>query len=78
MKLEFSRQIFEKDHISSFIKIRPVGVELFHADGKDMTKLTVAIRNFVNAPKNCTCHFVHDKSHFDLLGIELRPPRKRI
>ena len=46
MKLEFSRQIFEKTQISSFIKIRPVGAELFHADRQtDMTKLIVAFRN---------------------------------
>ena len=32
------------------MKIYPVGVELFHADGQtDMTKLTVAFRNFANA-----------------------------
>jgi hypothetical protein len=32
--------------------ISPVGAELFHADGQtDMTKLTVAFRNFANAPK---------------------------
>ena len=32
--MEFSRQIFEKkkNQISDFMKIRPVGVELFHAD----------------------------------------------
>jgi hypothetical protein len=30
-----------------------VGAELFQADGQtDMTKLTVAFRNFANAPKN--------------------------
>jgi hypothetical protein len=36
MKHEFSQQIFEKKkiQISSFIKIRPVGAELFHADGR--------------------------------------------
>jgi hypothetical protein len=35
------------------MKIRPMGTELFHAEeGKDMTKLTVAFRNFVNVPKN--------------------------
>jgi hypothetical protein len=34
------------------MKIRPVGAELFHADGQtDMTKLIVAFRNFANAPK---------------------------
>ena len=35
------------------MKIRPVGAELFHADGQtDWTKLTVAFRNFAKAPKN--------------------------
>ena len=35
------------------MKIRPVGAELFHADGRtDMTKLIVDFRNFANAPKN--------------------------
>ena len=35
MKLEFSRQIFEKKKqhkITNFIKIRPLGVEILHAD----------------------------------------------
>jgi len=33
------------------MKIRPVGAELFHVDGQtDMAKLTVAFRNFSNAP----------------------------
>jgi hypothetical protein len=36
----------------NFIKIRLVGANLFHADGQtDMTNLTVAFRNFANAPK---------------------------
>jgi len=35
------------------MKIRPVGAELFHADGRtDMTKLIDALRNIANAPKN--------------------------
>jgi hypothetical protein len=34
------------------MKIRPVGAGLFHAH-EDMTKLTVAFRNFVNVPKTC-------------------------
>jgi len=56
MKLEFSRQIFDKDtHIPYFIKILPVGTELFHADRgtdrqTDMTKLIVAFPNFANSP----------------------------
>ena len=57
-KLEISRQIFEKEaQILNFIKIRPVGAELFHLERRtdrrtDMTKLIVAFRNFVNAPNN--------------------------
>jgi len=35
------------------MEILPVGDELFHADSRtNMTKLTVAFRNFANAPKN--------------------------
>jgi hypothetical protein len=48
------------------MKIRPVGVELFHADGRadrqtGKTKLIVNFRNFANAPKqpiSCACVFV--------------------
>jgi hypothetical protein len=37
------------------MKIRSVGAELSHTDGQtDMTKLIVAFRCFVNAPKNVT------------------------
>jgi len=58
MKLDFSRQIFEKNtEISNFMKIRRVRAEFFHADGrtdKHVTKLIVAFRNFANAPKNLT------------------------
>jgi hypothetical protein len=52
MKLEFSQHILEKAQISNLIKIHPVEVDLFHADGQmDMTKLIVAFRNFANTPK---------------------------
>jgi hypothetical protein len=35
------------------MKIRPVGSELFHADGRtDTMKLIVFFRNFANAPYN--------------------------
>lgn len=40
------------------MKIRPVGDEVFHADGRtdggqtDMTKPTVVFRSFANGPKN--------------------------
>jgi hypothetical protein len=43
--------------ISNFIKLRPVGVELFQADGEtggktDMTKLIIAFHNFTNVLRN--------------------------
>jgi hypothetical protein len=52
--LNFSDIFSKKKNLKyRFIKIRPAGVELFHADGQtDMTKLRVAFRNFANAPKN--------------------------
>ena len=42
--------------MSNFLKIRPEGAELFHADRgtdrrTDMTKLILAFRNFANPPK---------------------------
>ena len=42
--------------MSNFMKIRPVGVELFHADARrdghtDMTKIIIAFGNSVKAPK---------------------------
>jgi hypothetical protein len=47
----FSSGFRKKAQIYSFIKICPVGAELFHAVGrKDITKLVVAFRNFANAP----------------------------
>ena len=55
MKLEFCQR-FSNNRISNLMKIRPVGAELFHADGRkdvqtDMTKLMVAFRSVVTAPK---------------------------
>jgi len=38
------------------MKTRPVGAELFHADGQThMMKLIITFRNFVNVPKNPLC-----------------------
>ena len=35
------------------MKIGPLGAEFFHEDGQtDLTKLTVAFRNFAKVPKN--------------------------
>jgi hypothetical protein len=56
-------QILENPQISNFVKIRPAGAELFHADRRtdgqtDMTKLIVAFRYFANVPnyypKDCS------------------------
>jgi hypothetical protein len=64
------------------MKIRLLEAELLHADGQttDMTKITVAFRNFATSTKkvqntwevNCNNEF-HKKgklrSHFDIKGI---------
>ena len=46
--------------VSDFMKIPPVGAELFHADGRtDMTKLIVSFRNFAKASKiGKICHII--------------------
>jgi hypothetical protein len=51
MELEFSRQNSEKNQIWNLFKIRPVGAELFHADGQTDMNLIIAFRNFANVPK---------------------------
>jgi hypothetical protein len=53
----FLHRFSKNPQISNFVKIRPVGAELFYADEqtdgrRDMTELTVAFRNSANAPKN--------------------------
>ena len=59
----FPDRFSKKAQISSFIKIRQVGAEFFHADGgadvdrqTDMTKLIFAFRNFASAPKRVWTH----------------------
>ena len=53
IKIQFSRDLRKNTQISNFMTIRPAAAEFLHADGQtDMTKLTVAFRNFANAPKN--------------------------
>ena len=56
MVLKFFRQIFEKSSNTKFNKNPPSGTGIFpyarEADGRtDETNLTVALRNFANAPK---------------------------
>ena len=53
MKQFFFVRSSKNTQISNFMKIRPVGAHLFHADVRtdtDMTKVTVTFRNFANAP----------------------------
>jgi hypothetical protein len=50
MRLEYSRQIFEKAQISNFVKIRSVGAEWFNTDGQD--EANSRFRNFSNATKS--------------------------
>ena len=61
----------KNNQISNFMKIHPVGAELFHADGwmdgrTDMTKLAVAFRNLANAPKKtistASCRYLTSQS----------------
>jgi hypothetical protein len=57
MKLEFWRQIFENTQISNFMKIPPVGAELFYDDSRVDGQTDIyddakaAVRSFANAPK---------------------------
>jgi len=46
----------KKNWNSNFMKIRPLGAELLHEDGRtdrqiDVTKLTKVFRNFAKVPK---------------------------
>jgi ubiquitin C-terminal hydrolase len=62
MKLESSRQILKNSQTSNFTEIHSVRAKLFRADGQtdrqDTTKLTVALHNFANVPKNYHKQFV--------------------
>ena len=50
--------------MSNFIKIRPVGVQLFRADGRtDITKLIFAVRSFPKALKKFNIKVEYSKAH---------------
>jgi hypothetical protein len=53
MKLNFLHIFSKNTEESNFMKVRPVGAEFLHSEGRtDITKLIVAFHNFANAPKN--------------------------
>jgi hypothetical protein len=61
-------------HTPIFMNIRPVGAEVFHADGRtdrqtDMTKLIAAFHNFANATKSTEMLLCSRKNlkHYDPL-----------
>ena len=57
------------------MKIRPVGAEVFHTDGRtDMTKLIVPFHNFSNAPKKLDIKVtvIHVYAYPTELPFELR------
>jgi hypothetical protein len=52
IKLEYFQTDFLDSQMSNFIKIRPVGAQLFHAEGQtDTTNRSAAFRNFANCHK---------------------------
>jgi hypothetical protein len=52
-KIKFHRHVFEKFEVLSFIKIRPVAAELFHADRRTkIMNLIAAFRKFASASEN--------------------------
>ena len=57
INLELSRKFLKNTRILNFMKICPLGAELFDADGRadrqtDIRKLIFTFRNFANAPND--------------------------
>ena len=52
LNLNFLDMFSGSAQISSFMTIRPVGVEFVPCGRTNMTKLTVTSRSFAHAPKN--------------------------
>jgi hypothetical protein len=54
----FFDRYWKNTQMLNFMKIRPVGAELFHVVGQtdiDTTQLIVAVRSFAKAPKMALC-----------------------
>jgi hypothetical protein len=59
MKFELSRQILDESLNIKFHQNPSSGSRVVHEDGrKDMTKVTDAFRNFVNAPHFFMCVYI--------------------
>ena len=58
----------KKVQISSFIKIRPVGAELFHADRRTLRSINSRFSQFANAPNNGKVAPVNDKKTYRWSG----------
>ena len=50
--MDFLDRFWKNAEISNFMKIHPMGTEMFHADGQTGLQLIAAFRNFATAPKN--------------------------
>ena len=80
MKLKFFNRFSTRLQVSSFIKIRSVGAELFHADRQtDTTKLTVTFVILQQRLKRLSQIRVlrHETHSFVLRRSELRGNTKR-
>jgi hypothetical protein len=67
MKINFFDRFAKNAQISIFMKIRPVGAELLHADGQiDMMELIVAFRCFANVPNNAAYFPPRSVTHIPL------------
>jgi len=62
MKLECSRQIFEKSTNIKFHENLSSGSRV-PCGRTDMTKLIVTFRNFANGPKNCRANIYFNKRY---------------
>jgi hypothetical protein len=52
------------------MKSRPVGAEVFHADGQTgMTKVRVAFRNFANAPNQTATSTTQQARHYNAVDL---------